>query len=114
MPEQEPNDNIVENMEKGHLVIAKGTTAVYPNTIFDFFLKTNYQIELSPGERLMVVSRKGQGRTSFINMINGFMKIIDGEVRLNGNIALLSEDHFFLKSRVRDNIIFYNDSVSQE
>ena len=35
-------------------------------------------------------------------------------MRLNGNIAYLSEDHFFLKSRVRDNIVFYNDSVSQE
>lgn len=42
------------------------------------------------------------------------MKIIDGEIRINGNIAYLSEDHFFLKSRVRDNIAFYNEYVSQE
>ena len=75
MPEQE-GDNISENIEFGHLLIAKNTTGVYPNTVFDFFSKVNFQIEMGPGERLIIVSRKGQGRTSFLNLINGFMQII--------------------------------------
>lgn len=114
MPEQEPNDKISHDIEPGRLVIKKGTAATYPNTIFDFFLKTDFQIEVGKGERLLVVSRRGHGRSSFINLINGFMKIAEGEVRINSNIGFLSENFFFMKSRVRDNIAFYNETVSQE
>ena len=58
--------------------------------LFDFFFKTPFHIEVSPGERLLIVSRKGQGRSSFINMITGFMKRVDGGVRINGEKAFLS------------------------
>lgn len=90
MPEQETNDYMTESIEKGHLLIAKDTTGYYPNTIFDFFIKVDFQVEMKPGERLIVVCQKGQGSTSFINLINGYMNIGEGEVRINGQVGFMS------------------------
>ena len=92
MPEMNEDEDsfITSDIKPGHVAVEKGTTASYPNTLFDFFFKTPFHIEVSPGERLLIVSRKGQGRSSFINMITGFMKRVDGGVRINGEKAFLS------------------------
>ena len=47
-------------------------------------------------------------------MLNGYMKIQSGEVRVNGRIAYLSENFFFFKGKVRENIAFYNDNLSDD
>ena len=46
-------------------------------------------------------------------MINGYMKKIEGKIKINGKKACLLENFFFTKTSIRDNIAFYNDQISQ-
>ena len=69
-------------------------------------------MEVNPGERVVILGRRGQGRTSVFSMITGYMNIYSGEVRIRGNVAQLSSTFFFTKGTVRENIIFYNDSAN--
>jgi ABC-type transport system involved in cytochrome bd biosynthesis fused ATPase/permease subunit len=47
-------------------------------------------------------------------MINGFMKIIQGNIRICGKRAAITDKLFFLKTNVKNNIIFYNKNISEE
>ena len=49
----------------------------------------NIQIDLEGGQRLVVLGKKGQGRSSFVHMLIGLMKKIKGCVFLNGKVAYL-------------------------
>lgn len=115
MPEQKIDKNFVNSSgEVGKLVIEKDTASAYPGSVFDFFVKTNFKIEINKGERFTLIGRKGQGRTAFLNMINGFMERIEGNIKINGKKATIGENFFFLKTTVHDNISFYNENVSQQ
>lgn len=41
-------------------------------------------------------------------MICGLMGGARGEIKINGEVAYLPDNFFFMKSKVRDNIAFYN------
>ena len=47
------------------------------------------QVDLKAGERLLVIGKKGQGISSFVQMLVGSMKKIKGSVFLSGKIAYL-------------------------
>ena len=46
-------------------------------------------------------------------MINGYMKKIQGKIKMNGKKACLLENFFFTKTTIKDNISFYNEHASQ-
>jgi len=42
------------------------------------------RIEVQAGERLVVIGKKGQGTSSFVNMLIGSMKKIEGSIFMCG------------------------------
>lgn len=95
-------------------MISEGTAAQHTGDLFNFYFESFKHIEAAPGERLVVLGRRGQGKTSFLSMISGLMTGVKGSIKINGDMAYLPDDFFFLKSTVRNNIKFYNDNVSQQ
>lgn len=49
-----------------------------------------------------------------MNMLNGYMQKLSGEVWIKGPIAYLSEQPFFTKNKVIDNISFFDDNFSKQ
>jgi len=57
-------------------------------------------IEVEKGSRLIVLGKKGQGKTSFLRMVLGQMKKVSGTVFVNGKRASSFEDNFFRKASI--------------
>jgi ABC-type branched-subunit amino acid transport system ATPase component len=55
-----------------------------------FVIKSNFVIDLNPGERLTVMGRKGQGSTAFLRTICGYVEIIGGKIWIKGRKALIA------------------------
>ena len=99
---------------KPELHIKKNTISAYPHSSYDFWLIINIQIDLKTGERLGVIGKKGQGSSSFVHMLVGLMKKIKGSAFLSGKIAYSPDKFLFSSASVRDNIAFYNRTVSDK
>jgi ABC-type transport system involved in cytochrome bd biosynthesis fused ATPase/permease subunit len=63
---------------------------------------------LKQGERSVVLGRKGQGSSLFLNMLIGEIYIKQGLIQLQGKVAYLSEENFFLIDTLSNNLSFYN------
>ena len=99
---------------KPELHIKKNTISAYPHSSYDFWLIINIQIDLKTGERLGVIGKKGQGSSSIVHMWVGLMKKIKGSAFLSGKIAYSPDKFLFSSASVRDNIAFYNRTVSDK
>lgn len=62
----------------------------------------------------MVLGRRGQGSSTFLNMIAGLVPIASGQLRVGGKIAYLSETNFILIDTLYKNITFYDNSITRE
>jgi ABC-type transport system involved in cytochrome bd biosynthesis fused ATPase/permease subunit len=60
----------------------------------------------------MVIGKKGQGTSSFINMLIGSMKKIEGSVFMCGKIAYLPEKFTHFSGTVKDNISLFSNDIS--
>lgn len=60
------------------------------------------------------MGRKGQGSSLFLNMIVGEIPIISGSLRVQGKIAYLSEENFFLIDTLANNLSFYNEECTSQ
>ncbi len=69
-----------------------------------------HHVELKLGDRLIVLGKKGQGKKSFLRMLLGQMKKIQGSVFINSKIATSIETHFFRKETLLENILFTDNS----
>ena len=96
------------------LLIKKNTISAYPHSSYDFWLILNIQIDLEGGQRLAVLGKKGQGRSSFVHMLVGSMKKIKGSVFLKGKVAYLPEKFVYSWASLRENIAFYNENVEDK
>ena len=96
------------------LLIKKNTISAYPHSSYDFWLIVNIQVELEGGQRLTVLGKKGQGRSSFVHMLTGLMKKIKGSVFLRGQVAYLPEKFVYSWSSIKDNISFYNRNIQDK
>jgi len=72
------------------LIIAKGTTGKVGNRGMEVEINVTFHIELKPGERLVVLGRRGQGSTTFLNMLAGRNTLTSGQIRISGKVAYLS------------------------
>lgn len=53
-------------------------------------LEVSKEIEAKGGERVVVLGRRGQGSSTFLNMIAGRVPIVSGLMMVGGKIAYLS------------------------
>ncbi len=59
---------------------------------------------------MIVLGKKGQGKKSFLRMLLGQMKKIQGSVFINSKIVASIETHFFRKETLLENIMFTDNS----
>ena len=96
------------DLQPAEIAIAKGTVGKVEGRGIGIELNVKFQIEVAQGERLVVLGRKGQGSSLFLSMLVGEIPINKGSLRLQGKIAYLSEENFFLIDTLSNNLSFYN------
>lgn len=69
---------------------------------------------MKAGQRHVVLGRKGQGSTTFLNTLMGQVTISTGRIITNGKIAYLSSENFFLIDSLYSNLTFFNKSISDK
>lgn len=57
-----------------------------------------------------MLGRKGQGSSTFINMLVGHATLIKGAVAVQGRVAYLPEENFFLIDSLYNNLAFFGES----
>lgn len=72
------------------MIIKKGTIGKVENSGMGFELEVAQHIEAKAGDRIIVLGRRGQGSSTFLNMMAGIVKIISGQISIKGKIAYLS------------------------
>ncbi|MEO0144188.1 MAG: phosphonate ABC transporter ATP-binding protein [candidate division WOR-3 bacterium] len=79
------------------MIIFKNVSVVYPN---GFKALKNINLKIEEGEFVIIIGPSGAGKSTLIRTINGFVKISDGELIVNGkNIKNLSEKELRLLRR---------------
>ncbi|XP_059159542.1 ATP-binding cassette sub-family C member 5-like [Physella acuta] len=58
------------------------------------------------GELIGICGMKGCGKSSLLAAILGRMQVLEGELKVNGSIAFLSQDPWIVNGTARDNILF--------
>jgi phosphonate transport system ATP-binding protein len=71
------------------LIIFKNVSVIYPN---GFKALKNINLQINDGEFVIIIGPSGAGKSTLIRTINGFVKISQGELIVNGkNIRNLNE-----------------------
>jgi phosphonate transport system ATP-binding protein len=71
------------------LIIFKNVSVIYPN---GFKALKNINLQINEGEFVIIIGPSGAGKSTLIRTINGFVKISEGELIVNGkNIKNLNE-----------------------
>jgi phosphonate transport system ATP-binding protein len=71
------------------LIIFKNVSVIYPN---GFKALRNINLQINDGEFVIIIGPSGAGKSTLIRTINGFVKISEGELIVNGkNIKNLNE-----------------------
>ncbi len=80
---------LIKTFKLFYLITFKNVGVVYPN---GFRALKNVNLEISNGEFVVVIGPSGSGKTTLIRTINGFVRISEGELIVNGkNLRNLSE-----------------------
>jgi phosphonate transport system ATP-binding protein len=71
------------------LIVFKNVSVIYPN---GFKALKNINLQINDGEFVIIIGPSGAGKSTLIRTINGFVKISEGELIVNGkNIKNLNE-----------------------
>ena len=62
----------------------------------------------------MVLGRRGQGSSTFLNMITGIVPIISGHLMVGGKVAYLSESNFTIIDTLYKNLVFYDNTITYD
>ena len=90
------------------------------NVISDIFLTIN------KGDRIGIVGASGEGKTTFVNMLLGFLEPNEGKILVDGgdirqsvrgwmkNIGYIPQTIFLVDDTIRNNIVFGSPNASDE
>lgn len=71
------------------MIVFKNVSVIYPN---GFKALRNINLQINDGEFVIIIGPSGAGKSTLIRTINGFVKISEGELIVNGkNIKNLNE-----------------------
>ena len=116
---------------------AKELTGVKGNIVFDNFSFTypgsktpslqNISLEIKEGETIGIVGKIGCGKTTLVNSLLRLYNIENNSIKIDGNdimscsiksardsIAYVPQDNFLFSDKIKNNIGFSDESVSQE
>lgn len=67
---------------------------------------SNINLEVKKGELDCIVGRVGSGKSSILQCLLGDLYKLDGEVKVNGKVAFVSQVPWIINGTVRENILF--------
>lgn len=67
---------------------------------------SNINLEMKKGELDCIVGRIGSGKSSILQCLLGDLYKLDGETRVNGSVAYVSQVPWIINGSVRENILF--------
>jgi len=125
------SDDIEDDKDKIPLRYVHGTIYFdnvsyhYPDT--DVNTINNFNLHVEPGECVAFVGSSGSGKTTIMNMIIGFLKATEGQIKVDGKpielLKMSSYRHFLsvvpqntviFMGTLRDNILYGMHNVSEE
>src|ERR1700754_2938140 len=87
---REPRSSVGDSSaDRAPLIEIRGVSAGYENKRqrTRLIALRDVNLEVAKGEFLAIVGPSGCGKTTLINMIAGFMKPLEGEIRVGGKIV---------------------------
>lgn len=113
LPEKrEDIEHYIKAEGKPEIIIKKNTIGKMTGRGMGLELEVSFHIEAHAGDRIVVLGRKGQGSTTFLNMLAGSVRVVSGQIFMKGDIAYLSEENFTLCDTLYKNLAFYSNDVS--
>ncbi|KAJ8926774.1 hypothetical protein NQ314_020824 [Rhamnusium bicolor] len=79
---------------------AKWSEASVENTL------SNLDLTVTPGKLLAVIGPVGSGKTSLLHVILQELELVNGTLRVNGEISYASQEPWLFAGTVRQNILF--------
>ena len=61
-----------------------------------------------------MLGRRGQGSSTFLNMIVGIVPVISGHLMVGGKVAYLSESNFTIIDTLYKNLVFYDNTITYD
>lgn len=68
--------------QKEPLITLKGVKKAYRTAAGEFWALRGIDLEIYPGEYLLIIGKSGAGKTTLVNMITGVDRLSDGEVEI--------------------------------
>lgn len=126
------SDDIEDNRDKIKLRYVHGTVQFenvsysYPDEIEKRVID-NFTLDVEPGECVAFVGASGCGKSTIMNMIIGFLKPVEGVVKIDGKdieilnledyrkfIAVVPQNSILFTGTIRENILYGMKNVSDE
>ncbi|XP_029847824.3 multidrug resistance-associated protein 5 isoform X2 [Ixodes scapularis] len=63
-------------------------------------------LHITKGSLIGICGRVGSGKTSLLNALCGEMNLLKGDIDVNGNIAIATQQAWIFNATIRDNILF--------
>lgn len=70
------------------------------------FRLSNINLEVHPGELVMIVGTVGSGKSSLLNGLLGEMQLVSGHMDISGRLAYVSQEAWIRNLSLRENILF--------
>ncbi|SFB11619.1 ATP-binding cassette, subfamily B [Poseidonocella pacifica] len=103
----------------------------FENVSFEYDAETpalhNVSAEIKPGERVAIVGRSGAGKTTLVDLVQGFYPPTSGRILIGGvditdvpeaelrrHVALISQDVFLFEGSLRDNLSDGRQGATEE
>lgn len=87
----------------------------------------DFNLTISPGEKIAIVGASGAGKSSILNLLLGFWQPDKGEIKLSGNdrrsfsgemvrskVSVVSQRFYLFSDSLRENLRLANPSASEE
>ena len=89
--------------------VEAGTNARFDPNIDDFALVIDKQLEIPKGVLVGVTGKNGSGKSAFFHLILGEMKLVSGNLEVDGSIGFCNQEPFVIRGTLRNNLIFNNE-----
>ncbi|KAL7749286.1 hypothetical protein RI367_005438 [Sorochytrium milnesiophthora] len=76
------------------------------STVCTHFQLTDVDLSVSRGQRVAIIGRVGDGKSSLLHALLGEMIKLNGEVHVNGSVSYAAQSAWIFNGTLRDNILF--------
>ncbi|KAF5283709.1 hypothetical protein FQR65_LT13744 [Abscondita terminalis] len=96
--------NTTDNTQEDAICIENGTAKWLEFSIDNTF--TNLNLYIKRGSSVAVIGPVGSGKSSLLHIILKELPLLDGRLKINGNLSYASQEPWIFPGNVRQNILF--------